>query len=216
MGNKLYYKTVASLLLNILKTVMAVKEFNAFRLVGGTALSLYRGHRESVDIDLFTDAEYGSIDFEDLDAFLRSTYPYVDTNNNNVIGMGKSYYVGQHKDDCVKLDLFYTDKFIDEIQLIDDIRFATIAEIIAMKIDVVSRGGRKKDFWDIDELKGDYSFKQMLALHERRYPYTHDRAVIKNNFSDFTIADQDFDPICLREKHWEVIKLDMIDFAKVI
>lgn len=216
MENKLYYNTVTTLLLKVLKTLMAAKEFNPFRLVGGTALSLYRGHRESVDIDLFTDAKYGSIDFEVIDTFLRSTYPYVDTNSYNVIGMGKSYYVGQNKDECIKLDIFYsTEKFIDEIQLIDDIRFATIEEIIAMKIDVVSRGGRKKDFWDIHELKDNYSFEKMLALHEKRHSYTHDKELIKNNFSDFTIADQDFDPICLREKHWEVIKLDMIDFAKV-
>lgn len=26
-------------------------------------------------------------------------------------------------------------------------------------------------------------------------------------------ADEDFDPVCLRSKHWEIIKLDMIDFA---
>lgn len=216
MENKLYYNTVTPLLLNVLKTLMAAKEFNEFRLVGGTALSLYRGHRESVDIDLFTDAEYGSLNFEAIDVFLRANYSYVDTNNYNIIGMGKSYYVGKTKEDCIKLDLFYTDKFIYEIQLIDDIRLASIEDIIAMKIDIVSRGGRKKDFWDIHELKNDYSFEQMLTVHEKRHPYTHNKALIKNNFSDFTIADQDFDPICLREKHWEIIKLDMIDFAKVI
>lgn len=37
---------------------MATKEFDVFRLVGGTALSLYRGHRESADIDLFSDVPY--------------------------------------------------------------------------------------------------------------------------------------------------------------
>ncbi len=38
---------------------------------------------------------------------------------------------------------------------------------------------------------------------------------IRSSFSDFTLADDDFDPICLKGKHWEIIKLDMIDFAKV-
>lgn len=37
------------------------KVFEPFRLVGGTALSLQMGHRLSVDIDLFTDAEYGTL-----------------------------------------------------------------------------------------------------------------------------------------------------------
>lgn len=216
MNNKLYTEVVTPQLLSILKTLMVSRAFDDFRLVGGTALSLYRGHRISVDIDLFTDALYGSIDFEAIDNFLRITYPYVDTSNYSTVGMGKPYYIGGDKNDCIKLDLCYTDNFIQDIQWIDGIRLATLEEIIAMKIDVISRGGRKKDFWDIHELMYDYSIKEMLALHEKRYPYTHDQGVIKANFSSFTSADGDFDPICLRHKHWEIIKLDMIDFAKGI
>lgn len=138
MESKLYYNIIKPLILSVLKTLMAAKEFDVFRLVGGTALGLYRGHRESVDIDLFSDAPYDSIDFGTIDAFLRKTYSYVDTNENKVVGIGKSYFVGNSKDDCVKLDLFYTDKFIQEIMLIDDIRLVTVEEIIAMKIDVIS------------------------------------------------------------------------------
>jgi hypothetical protein len=47
----------------ILANLMIADVFADFRLVGGTALSLHRGHRMSVDIDLFTDADYGSVDF---------------------------------------------------------------------------------------------------------------------------------------------------------
>jgi len=53
----------------------------------------------------------------------------------------------------------------------------------------------------------------MLALHEKRYPYDHDITHIKKCFSDFKNADEDFDPVCLKKKHWEIIKLDMIDFG---
>src|SRR5664280_1352117 len=124
MTNNLHYNTVTPLLLSVLKTLMAAKEFDPFRLIGGTALSLYRGHRKSVDIDLFSDAPYDSIDFGAIDSFLRKTYTYIDTNEYKVIGMGKSYYVGENKDECVKLDLFYTDNFIQDVQLIDGIRLA--------------------------------------------------------------------------------------------
>ena len=105
---------------------MAAKEFNAFRLVGGTALSLLRGHRESIDIDLFSDAPYDSIYFGAIYAFLCNTFSYVDTNDYKVVGPGKSYYIGNSGEDCVKLDLFYTDKFIQDIILIDGIRLATV------------------------------------------------------------------------------------------
>jgi hypothetical protein len=193
---------------------MAAKEFNAFRLVGGTALSLLRGHRESIDIDLFSDAPYDSIDLGTIYKFLCNTFSYVDTNDYKVVGLGKSYYIGNSEEDCVKLDLFYTDKFIQDIIQIDGIRLATIEEIITMKIDIISRGGRKKDFWDIHELKDDYSIEKMLGLHKQRNPYTHDGDQIRRNFTNFENADDDFDPICLKGKYWEIIKLDIIDFAQ--
>ena len=213
MVNKLYYNTLNPLLLNVLKKLMAAREFDVFRLIGGTALSLYRGHRESADIDLFSDAPYDSINFAAIDTFLHNTYSYVDTTNVSIVGMGKSYFVGRSKNDCVKLDLFYTDRFIQEKVLIKGIRLATVDEIVAMKIDVISSGGRKKDFWDIHELKDEYSYERMIALHKQRYPYTHDENQIRKNFTDFKNADDDFDPICLEGKHWEIIKLDIIDFA---
>lgn len=157
MTGNLHYNTVTPLLLKVLKTLMAAKEFDDFRLVGGTALSLYRGHRKSVDIDLFTDASHDSIDFDAINDFLRKNYQYIDTNDYDSIGFGKSYYVGESDTNCIKLDIFYTDEFIESTVVIDNIRLASIEEIIAMKLDVVSRGGRKKDFWDIHELIDNYS-----------------------------------------------------------
>lgn len=97
MAGNLFNNTVTPLLMGILKTLMAAKEFAPFRLVGGTALSLFRGHRESNDIDLFSDAPYDSIGFGAIDSFLRKTYTYLDTSKYKVIGMGKSYYIGRSK-----------------------------------------------------------------------------------------------------------------------
>jgi predicted nucleotidyltransferase len=90
---------------------MNAPQFNAFRLVGGTALSLQIGHRISVDIDLFTDATYGTVDFEAIEHFFRLHYPYVDT-TSGVIGLGTSYFVGQDDQNAVKVDIYYTDPFI--------------------------------------------------------------------------------------------------------
>ena len=46
--------------------------------MGGTSLSLLLGHRISVDIDLFTDAAYDSIDFEKIDVLFLDIFPYVE------------------------------------------------------------------------------------------------------------------------------------------
>ena len=111
---KLHYNTVTPLLKSTLGKLMEADEFGQFRLVGGTALSLYRGHRMSVDIDLFTEAEYGTINFNVIENYLIKQFSYTDFNNLPV-GMGKSYFIGNDSQNAIKLDLYYTEPFIDDI-----------------------------------------------------------------------------------------------------
>jgi len=216
MAKSLFYNTVSTLLCSTLQDLMKTSVFDDFRLVGGTSLSLQLGHRQSIDIDLFTDSMYDSVDYKAIDDYLRKNYAYVDTFKTDIVGMGKSYYIGNSKNECIKLDLFYTDPFIRPFLMIDGLRLASLEEIAAMKIDVVSRIGRKKDFWDIHELMDIYSIEDMLHLHEERCPYSHDKQEIIINFSNFENADTDFDPICLRKKYWEIIKLDLIEATQQV
>lgn len=210
----LYYNTVTNLLKDSLTTLMNSSVLEPFWLVGGTALSLQIGHRVSVDIDLFTDAPYGSIDFVKIDEFIDNTFPFHDHFSDLNPAMGKSYSIGTDRNNVIKLDVFYTDSFIRPALIADDIRLAAIEDIIAMKIDVVQRIGRKKDFWDLHELLPDYDIQTMMALHQQRYPYTHDENLILKNFTDFALADNEFDPVCLRGKYWEFIKEDIIEAVK--
>jgi len=126
---------------SILEMLMKEDMFEAFRLVGGTGLSLQLGHRESDDIDLFTDVEYGTIDFEAIKNYLNGQFSYLETFDSGAIGHGKSFFVGESKDQSIKLDICYTDPFIRPILNVDD----------------------------------------------------------------------DFDPVCLRGKYWELIKLDIAE-----
>lgn len=211
----IYFNTVNELLKSSLLKLMAAKEFSQFRLVGGTALSLQIGHRESIDIDLFSDIEYGTLSFNEIEDFLKSNFKYVDF-LDVPSAMGKAYFIGENKDNTVKLDIFYTDTYIQPFIEKDGIRMATIEEIIAMKVDVIQRVGRKKDFWDLHALLDSYSIKQMMDFHEQRYPYTHDKDLIIKNFTNFDQADDDFDPICFKGKYWEFIKEDFEEKFKNI
>jgi hypothetical protein len=124
-------------------------------------------------------------------------------------GMGKSNLIGTDKDNVVKLDLYYfMDPFFQPLFEEGVLRMATVEEIIAMKVDIVQRGGRKKDFWVLHELLAKYSIKQMIALHKQRFEWTHNEPLILNNFKNFIAADLDFDPICLKDKEWIFIKED--------
>ena len=215
MPDRLHWNTVKPILKEVLTVLMQEKQFDRFRLVGGTSLSLQLGHRMSDDIDLFTDEPYGSLNFAAIDKFLRKTFKYVSDLAPGPVGMGVSYLVGHSKDGSVKLDLFYTDTFIQPALAIGPHRLATVAEIIAMKIDIVQRKARKKDFWDLDELFEKYSVEEMIVLHKQRYPHGHDEKVIRKNFVDFERADEDFTPIYLKGKHWELIKLDFVERLRI-
>jgi hypothetical protein len=48
---------------------------------------------------------------------------------------------------------------------------------------------------------------------KQRNPYNRDENQIRSNFLNYKDADDDFDPVCLKGKQWEIIKLDIIDFA---
>ena len=214
MSKKLHYNTVSPLLRDILSQLMLQSEFTPFCLVGGTSLSLQLGHRISIDIDLFTDAPYGSLDFHAIQSKLRSMFPYCQGDCGDIVGMGASYIIGNSAFDSIKLDLFYTDPFIRPIKTIDNIRIASIEDIIAMKLDVVGRNGRKKDFWDLHELHDKYAIAEMLSLYAERYPYNHTQEELLHGLTNFSLADTDPDPNCLRSKAWPLIKLDFMEWCK--
>lgn len=209
----LYYSTVSPDLKSVLKIVMDSDILKPFRLVGGTSLSLQLGHRISTDIDLFTDSDYGSLNFEDIETFLKSKFSFI-VFSSELTSFGKSYFIGSSENIAVKLDVFYSDPFIDDELLIDNIRLASLKDITAVKIEVIQNGGGKKDFWDLHELLNYFSLEEMLAFHKIRYPFSHDSDLIIKNFTNFQIADEDFEVLCLKGKHWEVIKSDFENLIK--
>jgi len=206
----LHWNTVDNILREILLKLMGAEELQEFRLVGGTALSLQLGHRISVDIDLFTDAAYGTVDFDAIENYLNNNFENVEGDFGGNPGMGKSYLVGNGKDQMVKLDIFYAmDPFFQDMKEKEGVRMATTEEIVAMKIDVVQRGGRKKDFWDLHEALEHFTINKMIALHRARFEWTHDEPLILQNLIRFAECDDDLEPICLREKQWVFIKEDI-------
>jgi hypothetical protein len=189
---------------------MNAEELHDFRLVGGTALSLHLGHRMSIDIDLFTEAPYGSIDFGAIEDFLQSTFKYVSGDFGHNSAFGKSFLIGKSPAEIIKLDIYYSmDSFIQDCVVKDNIRLASLEDIVGMKLDVLQNGGRKKDFWDLHELLETFNIDRMLEIHKSRSEWTHDAAKIIKNLTDFEEADLEPNPLCLRNKEWVFIKEDI-------
>ncbi|MCK9422121.1 MAG: nucleotidyl transferase AbiEii/AbiGii toxin family protein [Bacteroidales bacterium] len=215
MIGKLHYQTISESIRKILPTLMDLAELQQFRLVGGTALSLQLGHRQSVDIDLFTGSAYGSVDYQKIDATLREIFGYVDTNTAPGDVPGLMYFIGNTPETAIKLDLFYTDTFMFPAIVIDGIRMVNITEIGTMKLELISRGGRKKDFWDIIEIQDHIPFKELMHFSLQKYSYLTKKA-LRKGLKDFSKADDEVNPMCLRGRYWELVKADIVELANTI
>lgn len=215
----LHRETTSNELFHVLAKLMSLPELSDFRLVGGTALSLLRGHRVSVDIDMFCDGPYGEIAFEHILEVIKMHFPFVEE-TGAFLGPGKLVnnqglylFIGEDEETGIKTDILYWDApFLYPPLEIEGIRIATIEDIAAMKLDTISRGGRKKDFWDLLEILETHRLTDLLDVYQKKYPWFEIKDVV-NGLSNFTIAEQMPDPICYKNKNWDSIKAEMMEQA---
>lgn len=170
---KLHYETVSPALLSILKKLMQSEIFNNFRLVGGTALALQRGHRRSVDIDLFTDLEYGDMPIKTMREYLENEFPvHEGTETLARNDAGYHIYLSEGVEPPIKVDFFYTEPFIYPLLVQDGLRLTDQREIAAMKLGVIGNQiYRQKDYWDIHDMLENYTLSEMIQWALKRDPY---------------------------------------------
>ena len=170
---KLHYETVSPALLSILKKLMQSEIFNNFRLVGGTALALQRGHRRSVDIDLFTDLEYGDMPIKTMREYLENEFPvHEGTETLARNDAGYHIYLSEGVEPPIKVDFFYTEPFIYPLLVQDGLRLTDQREIAAMKLGVIGNQiYRQKDYWDIHDMLENYKLSEMIKRALERDPY---------------------------------------------
>ena len=153
--------TVKKSTFGLLKRLQAEPLLATTRLVGGTALSLQIGHRESDDLDLFSVEPLEGMLIQKL---LIDKYGFVPSvvSDNTLIGFVEG----------VKIDVIYhpfpwLEPAIEE----DGFRIATVTDIAAMKMHaIINSGKRPKDFVDLAFLSMHYSYNQIKQLLLRRYP----------------------------------------------
>lgn len=127
----LHYETVSPLLKETLQKLVNSPIFKDFTLIGGTCLSLQLGHRRSIDIDLFTDIDYGTMNTKEMKEFIQRSFPYSEnTDSLDTSALGYTLYMGDSPIDKIKVDFFYTEKFIFPIQEIDHILKTYLQPII--------------------------------------------------------------------------------------
>ena len=153
--------TIKGSTLELLKSLQAEPVLATTRLVGGTALSLQIGHRESDDLDLFG---VELMDMMAVQSLLIDKYGLTPSviEENTLIGFING----------VKIDVIYHPfPWLEESLNEDGMRLASIADIAAMKMHaIINSGKRPKDFVDIAFLSTHFSYNQIKSLLLERYP----------------------------------------------
>ena len=215
---RLYYDTVSTPLLSILRRLMSAEVLNDFRLVGGTALALQRGHRMSVDIDLFTDLDYADMPVADMRKYLEKEFPvHRGTESMDMPANGYHIFLSEGQEPPIKVDFFYTEPFIFPAIEEDGLRIADQREIAAMKLGVIGNQiYRQKDYWDVHDLLEDYSLTEMIqwALQRDPYSFTKDD-IIKGLQQVNQVEESPMGIVSLKPlSYWELKVLDLMEEVK--
>lgn len=185
--------------LSLLKELLSLPVLESYTLAGGTALSLYYGHRLSIDLDLFSNEHLA---YDDILNALQQKFGERFTYEGNYSRFGIFCYI-----DHVKVDIVsYPHPRIAPLQVINGIRMYDSADIAAMKIQAILGRGKKKDFWDIAELLNHYSLNEIIENYYRKYPGQMLLISIPQALIYFADADESEDPVCLRNQTWENVK----------
>lgn len=174
----------------LIQELQSQTELKEFYLVGGTALALQLGHRNSIDIDLFTKNDFSP---EDLLKFLEKGFSVQPTFliKNTLLSV-----VNNIKVDFIRHNYPLVLPAITE----EEITYLSKQDIAAMKLNAISNSGKRlKDFIDVYFLLEHFSLGEMIEFYTIKYPNFNPLIPLKaiNYFDDI---DLEIDPPKLKNK----------------
>lgn len=190
--------------LELLKRLASQPELSQTRLVGGTALALQYGHRQSVDLDFF------GILPEDKDDLVEMAKHIGDVLVLNRSGKIVQIVLNQVKVDFVEYGRY---AWIDEPIQGDGFVLASDRDIAAMKVNAIIGRGTRKDFIDLYVLLQHYSLSQIMDFYKRKYPeFSEYRALLSMTY--FDDAEMQDMPHMFIDTPWEDMKKTIVEAVK--
>ncbi len=168
-----------------------------FYLAGGTAVALYFGHRISIDLDFFGlehfDADQLAAQLADLGQF-------------QLDRIAPDTLLGEFEG--IKISFFrYRYPLIGEPVFALGIRFASLRDIAAMKLDAISRRGTRRDFIDLYLIvQSGLSVPEAMDCYRDKYAGLNMNLVhIAKSLAYFADAEADPMPRMLTKVSWEKV-----------
>ena len=173
---------------SLIQELQSLDILKEFYLVGGTALALKLGHRNSIDIDLFTQNEFSTQQIEEKIALNRTFSKSFERENTLMC------FINSIKTDFIRHNYPFVKDPITE----EGITYLSMEDIAAMKLNAIAQSGKRlKDFIDIYFLLQHFSVSQMLNFYQIKYPNSNKMIALKA-LEYFEDIDPNIDPPLLK------------------
>lgn len=155
----MHIETLAQSTRDVLDKLAGLEVMNSFYLSGGTALALHLGHRESEDLDFFSQKEFDpQVLQQQLEKSFKLTEIAIDQDTLNC-------FIGN-----VKLQFLHCPyQLISPTSILGGIVISSVTDIACTKLITVSSRGSKKDFVDLYFILKIYSLSELFALLPKKY-----------------------------------------------
>jgi hypothetical protein len=183
-------------LLGVLEKLMLDKNLLNYHLVGGTALALQIGHRDSIDIDLFTQDE---IIHETIEKSAQCIAPLEIVRKN---AGGMTIMVNNVKVDFVR----HNYPLLNEMRTVEGVRMYSLIDIAAMKTHAIVKRGSKKDFIDLYFLLKQFNLEEIIQAYKTKYSDSLQEPFILKSMIYFADAESADSPTIFEKTDWFTIK----------
>ena len=168
----------------LIQKLQSIPEFSSFVLVGGTSLALQLGHRNSIDIDLFSKEGF-TVDLVVEALQDKHTFESTLLRENTILAV-----IDNVKTDFIRHNYPYVLPPITE----EGITYLSKEDISAMKLHaIVQSGKRLKDFIDIYFLLEHFCINEMMEFFVKKYSYSNPMIALKA-LGYFDDIDENIDP----------------------
>lgn len=181
--------------------------FHQFYLSGGTALALQLGHRESEDLDFFSEGDFETLMIEqELEKVgkLMGRETFKNTLNCGLNGV-KLQFLG------------YPYPLLEQTVEYEGIKLSSALDIACTKLQTIGARGSKKDFIDLYMIFEGYTLQELLNQMRKKYVNTDFSLThILKSLIYFEDAELEPMPRLHKDIEWEQVKKRMGEVVKEI
>lgn len=189
-----------------LESLVAAGLLSDFYLAGGTACALHLGHRQSFDLDFFSEKKFDpsgmALKLASLGRFA------VDQADEGTL-------IGRLRDTRISF-FHYPYPLLASPVLELGVRIAALPDLASMKVSAIASRGTRRDFVDLYFIcRSGYRLKELIALFHTQYasvPFNH--LHILKSLAYFDDAEKDPELDSLESYSWDELKLFFAQEAK--